>query len=217
MVVRWLRGRAEGWRRSTVINGVGGVVTAAVFVIILITKFTEGGWMVVVAIPLLTLGLFGIGRFYRHLDRAVFVPSDRTFDFKPSGSSRRPIIVPVEDITLPTVTALEAASRRSSDVVAVHVNYDPEDEDHVIKRWPHQFPNIPLVVIDSPYRIVAEPLSWYVQDRLRDAHGVTLVIPTIQVRKWWQRPLVNQSLRRLRSLLQRRRTVTFEEEPFPVG
>jgi hypothetical protein len=122
----------------------------------------------------------------------------------------------VEDINIPTVAALQEACRRSSDVTAVHVNFDPEDDDAVIRRWPSQFPDIPLVVIHSPYRITTEPFSWYVQDRLRAFPAATIVIPSVRVRRWWQRPLVNQTLRRLRHLL-RRRDVEFVEEPFPVG
>jgi amino acid transporter len=217
MVRRWIRTKEEGWKRSAVINGVGGAVTGGVFGIILITKFSAGGFMVVIAVPLLTIVLWRIGGFYRRLNRTVHVPPDRTFELVPTGPSRRPIIVPVEEITLPTVAALETACRRSSNVTAVHVNYDPEDEDALITRWPSQFPNVPLIVINSPYRIVAEPLSWYVNDRLRAIPGATIIMPTVQVGRWWQRPLVNQSLRRLKTLLRQRRTVEWEDVPFPIN
>jgi amino acid transporter len=217
MVRRWMRTRDDQWRRAAAINAVGGVVTSAVFGIILATKFREGGWMVVVAIPLLTLILWRIGGFYRRLARTLHVPADRSFDLTPSGPSRRPTIVPVEEINLPTLAALEMACQRSSAVTAVHVNYDPEDDDALIREWPRRFPNVPLVVIHSPYRTVAEPLSWYVRDRLQVIPGVTILLPSIRVRRWWQRPLVNQSLRRLRTLLKRRRAVGFEDVPFAVG
>jgi amino acid transporter len=217
MVRRWLRTKEAGWRRAATINAVGGLVTTAVFGIILATKFREGGWMVVIAIPLLTLLLWRIGGFYRRLARALNVPADRSFSLAPSGPSRRPTIVPVEEINLPTVAALEMACQRSSAVTAVHVNYDPEDDDALMKEWPKRFPNVPLVVIHSPYRTVAEPLSWYIRDRLQVIPGVTILLPSIRVRRWWQRPLVNQSLRRLRTLLRRRRAVGFEDVPFSFG
>jgi amino acid transporter len=217
MVRRWLKHRDAGWRKGAMINGFGALVTAIVFGIILVTKFSQGGWMVVAAVPILVILLWRIGRFYTRLARLLHVPAEQSFDFRPTGSSRRPMIVPVEEISLPTVTALEAACQRSSNVTAVHVNYDAEDEDLLIKNWPLQFPHVPLVVIDSPYRIVAEPLSWYVMDRLRTTPGATIVIPSIHVRRWWQRPLVNQSLRRLRGLLRRRKQLEFEDFPFFVS
>lgn len=216
MVRRWLRTREAGWKRSAIINGTGSAVTGAVFLVILVTKFTTGGWMVVVAIPLLTFLLWRIGGFYRSLARLLHVPPGHRFDFAPAGSSRRPIIVPVEDITIPTVAALEAACQKSRDVTAVHVNFDPEDADPVIQRWPAQFPAIPLVVINSPYRIVAEPFSWYVNDRIREFPAATIILPTVRVRRFWQRPLVNQSMRRLPRLI-RKQSVEIVEQPFAVG
>lgn len=217
MVKLWLHRRDAGWQRSALINGFGCIVTAAVFGIILITKFAEGGWMVVVLIPIITFWLFRIGAFYANLRRTLYVAEQRVFDFSPRGPSRTPVLVPIEDINLPVVTTLSAACERSNNVTAVHVNFDTEDDDAVIKRWDAQFPRIPLVVIDSPYRTVAEPFSWYVNDRLREWPNATLLLPTVEVRHWYQRPLVNQSLKRLRYLLRRRRTVEIVEQPFAVG
>jgi hypothetical protein len=64
---------------------------------------------------------------------------------------------------------------------------------------------------------VAEPLSWYVADRLRQfPNEATIILPTIRVRHWWQRPLVNQSLKRLKHLIGKRKTVEFIEQPFAI-
>jgi len=217
MVRRWRQTRDEGWKRSAVINGFGCVVTGVVFVVILVTKFTHGGWMVVVIIPVTTLLLYRIGRFYRRMRRELNVPDQAIFDLKPHGHSRIPAIVPVEDINLPTVIALGTACERSSDVTAVHVKYDTEEEDLLVRRWSTQFPDIKLVVIESPYRTVAEPVSWYIIDRLKQwPNEATVILPSIRVRHWWQRPLVNQSLKRLRTILGKRKSVTFVENPFAV-
>lgn len=217
MVRRWLRRREPGWRRSAAISGLGTVATAVVFIIILVTKFAQGGYMVVIALPIITALLWSIGRFYARLKRTLYVSAENKFTMAPHGSSRTPIFVPVEEINLPTVMALEAACQRSKNVTAVHVNYDSEDDDSVMRRWAAQFPNVPLVVIDSPYRTVAEPLSWYIQDRLKVWPSATIMLPVVQVKRWWQRPLVNQSLKRLRGLLRRRKAVEFVEQPFGLG
>ncbi len=218
MVRRWLGRREPGWRRSAVINGVGAVATCLVFFIILVTKFGQGGWMVVVLLPIITVWLFRIGGYYRRLRRELNVPEQATFDLKPHGRSRIPVLVPVEEINLPTVVALGAACERSSIVTAVHVRYDTEEAESIATRWAAQFPDIPLVIIESPYRTVAEPLSWYVADRLKQwPNEATVILPFVQVRRWYQRPLVNQSLRRLRQLVGRRRSVEIIEQPFAVG
>lgn len=219
MVRRWLKLKDEDptWRRSLIINGVGAAITGAVFVIILATKFTGGGWMVVVTVPIITYLLVRIGGFYRRLKRELHVPDHQPLDIRPHGPSRVPALVPVEEINLPTVIALNAACERSSDVTAVHVNYDVEDGDTLIKRWSQQFPEIPLVVIESPYRTVAEPLSWYVADRVRQFPNEAMVfVPAVKVRHWYQRPLVNQSLRRLKTLVRKRKTVELIEQPFAI-
>ncbi len=217
MVRFWLTHRSPGWKRSASINGFGGVVTGIVFIIILLTKFTAGGWMVAVAIPIISLLLFRIGRFYVRLRRELHVPEQAVFDLKPRGPSRVPAIVPVEEINLPTVIALGTACERSTDVTAVHVVYDSEEEHALIRRWPLQFPDIPLVVIESPYRTVSEPLSWYLIDRVRQfPNEATVIIPSVKVRHFWQRPLVNQSARRLRKIIGSRKTISFVENPFAV-
>ncbi|MGH2625687.1 MAG: hypothetical protein ACRDHY_03440, partial [Anaerolineales bacterium] len=100
------------------------------------------------------------------------------------------------------------------DVTAVHVLVDPDEPSTVEDNWNRQFPEIPLVVIDSPFRNVSDPIAMWVNDRLREPpHEVTVMIPVLDVRpRWWfgrvlVKPLVNQSLKRLRSLLAGRRHV----------
>jgi len=218
MVKRWFTLRGPGWRRSAAVNGLGAGATGVVTIILLFAKFLDGAWMVVVALPIFTYLLWWIGRFYARLLRTLHVPEGQLFDFKPSGRSRIPVLIPVEDINLPTVVAVDAACQRSSDVTAVHINYDVEDGDLLIKRWDQQFPGIPLVVIESPFRTVAEPFSWYVADRLREyPNEVVIMIPQIKVRHWYQRFLVNQSLGRLRKIIGTRRRVEFVDQPYAVG
>ncbi|MBA4181575.1 MAG: amino acid permease [Anaerolinea sp.] len=218
MVKRWRTRRTQGWKRSAVINGFGGVVTGAVFVIILVTKFQQGGWMVVILIPVITFWLYRIGAFYKRLRRSLNVAPEAVLDMKPSGRGMIPVVVPVEEINLATVMTLGAACERSRDVTAVHVMVDPDTPSTVEQRWSQQFPGIPLVVIDSPYRTVADPIASYVNDRLRQPpHEVTLMVPLLEVRHWYQRPLVNQSLKRLTQLLKRRRQVNIVYLPFSPG
>ena len=218
MVRRWLSIKESGWKRSAVINGVGAVATSVVFFIILITKFSEGGWMVVVLLPIITVWLWLIGRFYKRLGNALRVSEQAVFTFRPTGGSRVPVLVPVEEINLATVIAIDAACQRSKVVTAVHVIYDAEDGRALIQKWNQQFPGVPLVVIESPFRTVAEPLSVYVTDRLKEwPHEVTIILPVVKVKHWYQRPLVNQSLKRMQTLVGKRRTVELIEQPFPVG
>jgi amino acid transporter len=214
-------GDGEGWpaegRRLATLGHQRqrAIATCAVFFIILMTKVAEGGWMVVLLLPMVTIWLYRIGGFYKRLRRELHVPREAQLDFHPRGPSMVPIVVPVEEINLATVMTLGAACEQSRDVTALHVIVDPDEPSHVEERWHEQFPAIPLVVIDSPYRTVAEPIVLYVNDRLRDApHEVTVMVPLLGVRRGYHRPLVNQSLRQLKS--SPRRHVNVGTTPLPA-
>ncbi len=217
MVRKWRRDRTPGWRRAASINAVGAVTTAIVFAVIMATKFASGAWAVVLLVPLLAYWFWRIGGYYRRLSRELHVSPVSRFDIAPHGPSRTVALVPIETVNLAAVTALVAACERSRNVTAIYVNYDAEREESFMERWDQQFPNIPLVVINSPYRTVAEPLSWYITDLLQESPGATVFLPLIRPRRWYQRALVNQSLRRLKGLLRRRRGVVFVDQPFPVS
>jgi len=218
MVRHWLKSKDEGWRRSIAVNGLGAVTTAVVFAVILEAKFAEGAWVVCILIPLLSGVALLIGRFYKGLKRSLHVAPEAILELEPAGSSRVPVVVPVEDINLATVMALGAACQRHREVTALHVVVDPDEPSTVPERWKHQFPGIPLVVIESPYRSVAEPIAAYLDDRVRSApHEVSVLVPILEVPHWFQRPLVNQSLKRLNGLLSTRRRVRVERFPFPIG
>jgi len=218
MVKFWFTRKSPGWQRSATINGFGAFVTGAVTIIIVVTKFAQGGWMVLVAIPLITGSLWWVGSFYKQLRRTLYVSPDAQLDMVPKGESRVPIIVPVEDVNLATVMTLGAACERSREVTAVHVIVDPDEPSTVEARWNRQFPSIPLVVIESPFRTVSDPIARYVDDRLKLApHEVVVMVPLLEVKRWHHRPLVNQSLKRLTRLLQNRRHVTVVPYPFSAG
>ena len=218
MVRHWFKSKEAGWKRSVAVNGLGAITTGVVFLVIIEAKFAEGAWVVVILIPILAGFFWLIGRFYKALRRALYVAPEAILDMHPTGTSMIPVIVPVEDVNLATVMALGSACERSRDVVAVHVMVDPDEPSNVEERWAQQFPGVPLVIIDSPYRTVADPIVSYVNDRLRRApYEVTVVVPVLEVRQWYQRPLVNQSLKRLTGLLEKRRQVNVVYFPFSPG
>ncbi|MCZ2108946.1 MAG: APC family permease [Dehalococcoidia bacterium] len=218
MVRRWIRLKETGWRVAAIVNGIGAITTFLVLIIILEAKFLHGAWIVCLLIPILAGTAMLIGRFYHNLKRNLHVSPDAVLDLKPRGESRIPVLVPVEDINLAIVMTLGAACERSRDVTAVHVMVDPDERSTVEERWARQFPEIPLVVIDSPFRTVSDPIAAYIEDRLRQApHEVTVIVPLLEVQHWYQRPLVNQSLKRLNKMLHRRGRVSVVVYPFNAG
>jgi amino acid transporter len=218
MVLHWRKTREPGWRRAAVVNGAGAIATLIVLLVILEAKFFEGAWLVVILIPAVASGAWFIGRFYRGLARALHVEEDERFDLRPSGRSVVPIIVPVEEINAATVQAVGDACSQSRDVRALHVAIDPDERSTVAERWRKQVPGVPMVVIESPYRTVSDPIAAYVKDQLYESpHEVILMIPVVGVRRRYQRPLVNQSLKGLAKSLGGTRHVTVITFPFSVG
>ncbi len=218
MVVHWWRLRGPGWRASALVNGFGACVTAVVTLIVVVTKFGEGGWMVLVAVPAVGSLLWFIGRYYVRLRRVLHVPAGATFDIRPHGEEPGPVLVPVQQIDLATLMALAAACERGHDVRAVHVVVDPDDPGDIEARWRSQFPGVPLVVIESPYRSVAAPFARYVEDVLHEPpYRVTVVLPEVARRHWYERLLVNQSTGAIARELGRNRRVQLERFVYHPG
>jgi len=218
MVRHWRRARPPGWKGRAFTNGFGAAATGTVAAVILIAKFPEGAWIITILLPSLAAALWLIGRFYRRLHRNLHVAPEATFDLAPRGPSSTPVIVPIEEVNLASLMALGAACEKSSNVRAVHVRIDPDEPSHLAQRWRSQFPHIPLVLIESPYRVVADPIASYVEELAHQPpYQVDVIVPVVEVRHRHERPLVNQSLKRLRGLLRPSRRVHLTTLVFPEG
>ncbi|HMG28856.1 MAG TPA: APC family permease [Jiangellaceae bacterium] len=211
MVRHWnsvLRGSLRPEERRTVlrsraINTVGATMTGVVLVIVTITKFTHGAWIVFVAMPILFLLMRGIRS---HYDR---VSAELAAD-DPSGSatallpSRVHAIVLVSKIHKPTLRALAYARVARPDVLeAVTVKVDLEETRALIDEWDQRQIPIPLKVLDSPYREITRPIIEYVRGIRRSSPRdiVTVYIPEYIVGRWWEQLLHNQSALRLKGRL----------------
>jgi amino acid transporter len=201
MVVHWRRLREPGWQRSAVINGVGAVATAIVTLIIAVTKFMEGAWLVVLLIPLLILGFWGIHRHYQVLERARRAETP----LLPDEITVR-AVVPVADAGVPARQALAFARAIAPDdryVVAVHVTDDVASAERLGREWEEWAPGVELVIVESPYRSLGGPLLAYI-DALKDTHPqdtITVVLPEFVPSHWWEHLLHNQTALRLKAAL----------------
>jgi amino acid transporter len=192
MVMYHRRRREEGWRRGLLINGVGAVATSLVTVVILVSKFTEGAWIPAVVIPLLVLLFKGIHRHYQTVDRALRVEPGITIP-----EIRHTVVVLVgPKVHLAVIQAIAyAQSLRPDFLHAVSVSYDTEQADRLVDQWARFGFDIPLDVLDSPYREITRPVLEYVEelDKRWSSDVVTVVIPELVVRRWWQQLLHNQT------------------------
>jgi amino acid transporter len=194
MVRHWREDRSRGWGRRAIINGTGAVFTAVAFAIELISKFTEGAWLVVLVIPLLVLMFDRIHRAYARIGQLLEIgeippPPEQT------GSL---VVVPVGSISRLTAEGISAALSLGDEVIAVTVCYDdPADtaaDEHLREQWDAWGPNVPLVTLHTHHRSLAPPIVNYLRQLEADDRYYRLVvlIPEMQALHWWQAILYNQ-------------------------
>jgi len=208
MVRHWNReiGRATDtatrsrMRRSQVINTVGGTLTTAVLVIIVLTKFTHGAWLVLVAMPILFVLMRGINRHYSNVSQQLVPDSDaRTLPSKVHA------VVLVSKVHKPTLRALAfARATRPDALTALTVNVDEEDTRTLQADWDRYDIPVPLAVVESPYREITRPVINYVKGirRASPRELVVVFVPQYVVGHWWENLLHNQSALRLQARLQ---------------
>jgi len=205
MVRHWSRMLREGcddrgtvWR-GLAINALGAVMTASVLVIVTVTKFTHGAWIVFVVMPILFFLMLGVNRYYRDVD--IEIEADPVTRFGAKGDHA---IVLVGRMQKPVLKALDyAIAARHDSIEAVHVSIDEESTKQLEREWIEQNIKVPLTIVESPYRDISAPLAKYIKSR-REEHGaevVTVYTPQYIVGHWWEHLLHNHKARRIRQKL----------------
>lgn len=182
---------AAHWKKSIVVNGLGAAATLIVLVVLVITKFLHGAWIVVVIIPLLVALFRAIHRHY--VDVATQLTTE---GLEKLHAIRHEVIVPVSGIHRGVLRALQYAKTIAPEhVTALYINLDDEATQKLREKWSTWVEGVELVVIASPYRSLIGPLTRYVDRRMK-AHPeqmVTVVLPEFLPARWWQHLLHNQS------------------------
>jgi hypothetical protein len=204
-----------GWGAKMVINGFGALCTAAVMLVFAITKFMEGAWLVLLLMPILIVIFSAIHRHY--LDLAAHLSLDQYG--APRRVLRHCVILPLGGVHRGTIEALRYARSLSDDVTAVHVSLQDTEADRLRQRWEVWGGGTRLVILDSPYRLLLEPLLQYIQEiaAQRQANEtITIVVPQFVPRRWWHNFLHNQTAILLRLALLFRRGIVITNVPFHV-
>ncbi|GAA1902161.1 APC family permease [Streptantibioticus ferralitis] len=208
MVRHWVRERRQtddpaARRRmlgSQVINATGAVFTGIVLVIVLISKFANGAWIVCIAMPALFLAMKAVRKHYQRVAEELKV----TPDARPERPSRNHAVVLVSTIHAPTLRAVGyAQSMRPDTLEAVTVAVDPAAAEELHSEWAAHEMGVPLKVLDSPYREITRPVLEYVRGLRRESPRdvVTVLIPEYVLGRWWEQILHNQSALRLKARL----------------
>jgi amino acid transporter len=214
MVMHWLRTREPGWRWKAALNGIGGIATGIVSILQVATKFLEGAWIVVLIIPLIILLLVKIHRHY------VLFAADVEFKGQsPIAPLHHSVVVPVNGITKATAGALVYATTISDEVVAVYIEVDNRATEKMTNEWEEWDIGVPLVVVPSPYRSVLRPLVEYVEGlrMLMPGELVTVVVPEIVPKKWWEHLLHNKTAFYIRTAFLFKPNVVVTSVPYLLG
>ncbi|MFD5250421.1 APC family permease [Amycolatopsis sp. NPDC058340] len=188
MVRHWRRTRPSGWRGKATLNGFGALLTGAAAIVVTTTKFGEGGWLIVVALPLLVAVMEWVERSYRRIGERLGLGLTPA----PPRPHRSLVIVPVHTVSRLTRDALAAALSLGDHVEAVHVVHpdDGQSARDFVADWEKWHPGVTLVQLHDERRRLGEPLVEHLRT-VGDRH-VFVLIAEVEPEHWWQRILQNR-------------------------
>ena len=206
MVRHWFQGQTRNWRASAIMNGLGAFATLMVLFVIISTKFLLGAWLVVVAIPLVVVLFAAIHQHYQYVAQRLSIQdlAPRSYISAPKPAViTHPAVVVVGQLNRGTVEALDYARTIADEIVAVHVDIGSTNREKLQEKWQNLQSDIPLEIIESPYRSVIDPIVDFVtefKERHPDVY-TTVIIPVFVPRNWWDSILHNQTTLFLKNAL----------------
>ncbi len=205
----------RGWPAKMVINGLGSVCTGVVMCVFSITKFHDGAWVVLIVTPLLIWGFWRIHSHYRDLASGLSLDDLGL----PPLPSRHRVLLPISGVHRGTLAALRYARSQTNDVTAIYVATDPEHADQVREKWRRWGDDTRLVVLESPYRLLLEPLLGYIEhvaDQRQPNEVITIVVPQFVARRWWHNLLHAQTAMWLRIALLNKPGIVVTDVPYQI-
>ncbi len=212
MVMHWRTHKPAGWRRNMFINGFGAILTGIVLVIAATTKFLGGAWLTIVMIPLLVGIFMVIHRHYQKVNEQLrFSKRDVS-----APALRQIVIVPLAGLNRASERALAFARGLEQNVYALHVTEEAETAKELAEDLRLYDPNVKLIVLESPYRALVEPLLNYI-DALHEQDPdafVTVVVPEFLTAHWWQGLLHNGTAAQINRALKPHPNVAVVNVPY---
>lgn len=207
--------RENGWQHKMVINGIGALVTFTVMIVFAVTKFKDGAWIIILLIPILVAAFWGIHTHYRGLAKHLSLDNYGPLPYL----ARNRVIIPIAGVHRGTIEALRYAKTLSNDITAVHISIDANQAEKVREKWEVWGEGIRLLILDSPYRLMVEPLLDYVTEihkQLKPNETITIVVPQFIPRHRWNNLLHTRTADTLRRILLNWPEVVIIEVPYQV-
>jgi amino acid transporter len=211
MVIHWWRERGRGWRPKAVFNGIGALATGATLLIVGVSKLGQGAWITILLIPMLVAGFLQVRAHYQKVARQLSLDGVPP-PIVPSPSPR--VVIPISGVHRGIFDAVNFARSISESVIAVYVELESDAGQRIREKWEHWWPDVPLVILPSPYRSVVGPLLDFLDKtdrRHHDGQLATVILPEFIAARWWENLLHNQTAWLIKAaLLYRRRHLGFQ-------
>lgn len=211
MVRHWFKEKTVGWQSSALMNAVGAGATFIVLVVIVMTKFLLGAWLVVVAIPLVLSFFLAVHRHYQYVANRLSIRGVAPRSHIPRPKTAvvtHPAVVVIGQLHQGTLQALDYARSIADEIVAVHVDIGTTEEAKLRQQWQQLESDITLVILNSPYRSVVSPVVEFVRQFEAQYPDVlsTVIIPAFVTRNWWEGLLHNQTTLFLKAALRAKKS-----------
>ena len=213
MVVHWWKTRGKGWKTSILINGADAILTTSILIIVVITKFMLGAWIIIILIPLIVPVFIFIHNHYSRVAEQLRLLSMQS---PPPRTIEHSVLMPIDDVNYASLRAMSFARTICKDITALHIATDTSRAEKIQQKMQHYAPDIKLVIIESPLRAFMRPLLTYVDMHHRQhPHGfVTIVLPEFITAHWWERFLHNRTAEHLTQAFKRHPNIAVVNVPY---
>ena len=212
MVIHWLKIKSANWKTSILINGAGAILSIITLIIVTITKFALGAWIVIVLIPIIVSVFLYNHHHYSRVKQQLQIIEGQEFPTR----IEQLVVVPIDDLNYASLRAIAFARTISRDAVILHIGTNEERAQQIKSKIQKYAPDMKLVIVDSPWRAFVRPLLAYV-DAVHSQYPsafVTIVLPEFITARWWDGFLHNRSAARLREAFVRHPNVAVVLIPY---
>jgi amino acid transporter len=219
MVAHWWRDHAKRWRPKAAMNGAGALASGITLLVIGLNKFVQGAWITILLVPTLLIAFLWIRAHYRDISLQLSMHGLSRSELRAPTSlhayalgpfpSVPAVVVPIFSVDRGIVDAITYARSISNDVTAVYVELEQGAGHRIQEEWERYWPDLPLVVLPSPFRSVVEPFLDFLDESDRERHDrrlTAVILPECVPPNWWRRFLHDRNVDLIRNALLDRQT-----------
>lgn len=219
MFRKWKKSKEGNWKHKALINGFGAAVTGVTCIIIGVSKFKHGAWIVLICIPILVTTMLRVRRHYTKVRENLKVDKELN-DLIIKKPTINHVIVPVQTINKSFIKSLNYALIIGDNIEVYHVSTNEEETKKLIEKFGQLGIAAKLIIENAPYRNINEKLVAYVEEKHRQLlkhEVITIVMPQFIIHKWWHQALHNQTSLFLRTAMLKMRNVAIVTVPYIIN